>query len=52
VEIFLRGQLIASHPRATRRYQRLTIEGHRPPQHRVYLALSSFTLFEGQTPGF
>ena len=39
VEIFLRGQLIASHPRATRRYQRLTIEAHRPPQHRAYLAL-------------
>lgn len=39
IEIFQRGQLIASHPRATRRYQRLTIEAHRPPQHRAYLAL-------------
>lgn len=39
VEIFLRGVNIASHPRATRRYQRLTIEAHRPPAHRAYLAL-------------
>ena len=39
VEIFQRGQLIASHPRAVRRYQRLTIEAHRPPEHRAYLAL-------------
>lgn len=39
VEIFLRGQNIATHPRAIRRYQRLTIEAHRPPAHRAYLAL-------------
>jgi hypothetical protein len=39
VEIFLRGANIATHPRATRRYQRLTIEAHRPPEHRAYLAL-------------
>jgi transposase len=39
VEIFLRGQNIATHPRATRRYQRRTIEAHRPPEHRAYLAL-------------
>ena len=39
VEIFQRGALIATHPRATRRYQRLTIEAHRPPEHRAYLAL-------------
>ena len=39
VEIFQRGALIATHPRATRRYQRLTIEAHRPPAHRAYLEL-------------
>jgi transposase len=39
VEIFLRGQNVATHPRATRRYQRLTLEAHRPPAHRAYLAL-------------
>ena len=39
VEIFRRGQLIATHPRAVRRYQRHTIEAHRPPEHRAYLAL-------------
>jgi transposase len=46
VEIFQRGALIASHPRATRRYQRLTIEGHRPPEHRAYLALGIDKLLE------
>jgi hypothetical protein len=35
VEIFLRGQNIATHPRATRRYQRQTIEAHRPPAHQA-----------------
>jgi transposase len=44
VEIFLRGQNIATHPRAARRYQRLTIEAHRPPEHRAYLALGIDTL--------
>lgn len=44
VEIFLRGANIATHPRATRRYQRLTIEAHRPPEHRAYLALGIDTL--------
>jgi transposase len=39
VEIFLRGQNIATHVRATRRYQRQTIEAHRPPAHQAYLAL-------------
>ena len=39
VEIFRRGALIATHPRAIRRYQRLTIEAHRPPEHRAYLEL-------------
>ena len=39
VEIFQRGALIATHPRATRRYQRLTIEAHRPPEHRAYREL-------------
>jgi transposase len=39
VEIFHRGQGIAVHPRATRRYQRLTLDAHRPPRHRAYLAL-------------
>jgi hypothetical protein len=46
VEIFQRGALIASHPRATRRYQRLTIEAHRPPEHRAYLALGIDKLLE------
>lgn len=44
VEIFLRGENIATHPRAIRRYQRLTIEAHRPPEHRAYLALGIDTL--------
>jgi transposase len=44
VEIFLRGQLVAAHPRAIRRYQRLTVEAHRPPAHRAYLALGIDTL--------
>lgn len=39
VEIFQRGSLIAAHPRATRRYQRLTTEAHRPPEHRAYREL-------------
>jgi hypothetical protein len=46
VEIFQRGRLIASHPRATRRYQRVTIEAHRPPEHRAYLALGIDKLLE------
>jgi transposase len=46
VEVFQRGQLIASHLRATRRYQRLTIEAHRPPEHRAYLALGIDKLLE------
>lgn len=44
VEIFQRGALIATHPRATRRYQRLTIEAHRPPEHRAFRALGIDTL--------
>ncbi|MGH3574064.1 MAG: IS21 family transposase [Steroidobacteraceae bacterium] len=44
VEIFLRGASIATHARATRRYQRLTLEAHRPPEHRAYLALGIDTL--------
>jgi transposase len=44
VEIFLRGASIATHARAVRRYQRLTIEAHRPPEHRAYLALGIDTL--------
>jgi transposase len=39
VEIFRRGQLIATHARVVRRYQRRTIEAHRPPAHQAYLAL-------------
>ena len=39
VEIFQRGALIATHPRATRRYQRLTLDAHRPPEHRAYREL-------------
>jgi transposase len=44
VEIFGHGQVIATHPRAVRRYQRLTIEAHRPPGHQAYLALGIDTL--------
>jgi transposase len=44
VEIFRRGQLIATHLRAVRRYQRLTLEAHRPPGHQAYLALGIDTL--------
>ena len=39
VEIFQRGSLIAAHPRATRRYQRITLEAHRPEEHRAYREL-------------
>jgi transposase len=39
VEIFRRGQLVATHARIVRRYQRRTIEAHRPPAHQAYLAL-------------
>lgn len=39
VEIFQRGTLIAAHARVERAYQRRTIEAHRPPGHRAYLAL-------------
>ena len=46
VEIFQRGVLIASHRRAVRRYQRSTIEAHRPPEHRAYLALGIPQLLE------
>lgn len=46
VEIFQRGALIASHARAVRRYQRRTIEAHRPPQHQAYLALGIDKLLE------
>jgi transposase len=44
VEVFQRGASIATHPRAVRRYQRLTLEAHRPPEHRAYLALGIDTL--------
>jgi transposase len=44
VEVFQRGASIAIHPRAVRRYQRLTLEAHRPPEHRAYLALGIDTL--------
>lgn len=46
VEIFQRGALIATHPRATRRYQRLTLEAHRPPEHRAYRELGIDNLLE------
>ena len=49
VEIFLRGASIATHARAVRRYQRLTIEAHRPPEHRAYLALGIDTLLARAT---
>jgi len=39
VEIFHSGAIIATHARTERRYQRRTIEAHRPPEHRAYLAL-------------
>jgi transposase len=39
VEIFQRGKLIAAHPRVVRRYQRRTLDAHRPPAHQAYLAL-------------
>jgi transposase len=39
VEIFRAGTLIAAHARTVRPYQRRTLEAHRPPEHRAYLAL-------------
>jgi transposase len=39
VEIFQAGALITAHARVERPYQRRTIEAHRPPEHRAYLAL-------------
>jgi transposase len=46
MNIFLRGKLIASHPAATHRYQRRTIEAHRPPEHQAYRALGIDMLLE------
>jgi len=46
VEIFRRGALIATHARATRRYQRCTIEAHRPPAHQAYRLLGIDRLLE------
>jgi hypothetical protein len=46
VEIFRHGKLIAAHPRVQRPYQRRTIEAHRPPEHRAYLALGFDQLLE------
>lgn len=46
VEIFRRGALIATHARATRRYQRRTIEAHRPPAHQAYRLLGIDSLLE------
>lgn len=39
VEIFRAGVSVAAHVRVERPYQRRTIEAHRPPEHRAYLAL-------------
>jgi transposase len=46
VNLFLRGGLIATHVRATHRYQRRTIEAHRPPEHQAYRALGIDLLIE------
>jgi len=46
VEIFQRGALVATHVRASRRYQRLTLDAHRPPEHRAYLELGIDKLLE------
>ena len=40
VEIFQRGQPVASHPRAQARGRRATTADHRPPQHAAVIALS------------
>jgi transposase len=49
VEIFRYGKLIAAHTRVERPYQRRTIEAHRPPEHRAYLALGFDQLLEQAT---
>jgi len=46
MKIFLKGALVATHPRATNRYQRRTIEAHRPPEHQAYRALGIDALLE------
>jgi transposase len=46
MKIFLKGALVATHPRATHRYQRRTIEAHRPPEHQAYRALGIDALLE------
>jgi transposase len=46
MKIFLKGTLVATHPRATHRYQRRTIEAHRPPEHQAYRALGIDALLE------
>ena len=46
VNIFLRGALVASHMVAAHRYQRRTIEAHRPPEHQAYRALGIDGLLE------
>ena len=42
------GALIATHPRATHRYQRRTIEAHQPPEHQAYRALRIDALLDGR----
>lgn len=46
VEVFQNGKLIAAHARVERPYQRRTLDEHRPPQHRAYLALGFDELIE------
>jgi transposase len=46
MKIFQRGALIAVHPQATHRYQRRTIEAHRPPEHQAYRALGIDALLQ------
>jgi transposase len=46
MKIFRRGALVAVHPQATRRYQRRTIEAHRPPEHQAYRALGIDALLQ------
>jgi transposase len=46
VEIFLKRQLIAAHPRLFKRGARSTLEGHRPHQHRAVIDASLGRLLE------
>lgn len=46
VEIFHRGQAVASHARATQRGWRATTDAHRPPQHAAVIAQSLQRVFD------